>query len=671
MTKRFALLFLLLLALVPPLFAQEQPPQVVITAVNDLSNRLGQTVTNYNFTFEQFTYPDNTLGCDIAPVTPTPGNVSGYQISITFQNVTYDYRVSADSTIVFPCDANLLQATPVVPPATPAGTTPTSTTSGTPIPCPTGFAGLLPPRVNLNQQARVTTTSGVPNRLRSAPSLNAEQIGQINAGETVTIIGGPSCADNIVWWQVSFGSQIGWTAEGLPPDIYYLEPVGDAGVSPTAVPPSTDEATVEATLEPLPETTVETIPLPDFASLVDNVISLYDFTADGSAAQVGMITEPPLGDFDLLQDMAWSFNGVTLGYVISDFDEQTSQTTYSLYVSDASGTNPVQVATDLYYTTPVAFATLDGSEIIYARSGGEVGPAESSQVPGGGAEPVQFFSQPISGTAEDAVLIGEIQFGVGCGGGASYPAVSVFQMEAGYGGRGLILDLTPSGLLYSTNCTGSGTALLDTTTGESVELGTNLSRMSVSPDETQAVAIADDEPSMPSGTLVLVDLATQQVTPITTSALPDQVAFGFDGFLYYSVRTETGIIAGSDADSEALRNVGIPYTGLPAYEVALYRIRPDGTEETQIFSSAGYGIGRILPAPDGSVSFSVVPNGEAWVEAVATGTLDPTTISFAEQQAFIAPTLYRLLAGETTPAPVGDGFFMVALNTAALAAVGP
>ncbi|HLU08845.1 MAG TPA: SH3 domain-containing protein [Oceanobacillus sp.] len=659
MSKRLTLLLLLLIAIVPATLAQEEPPPPVVAAVNDLSSRLGQTVTNYNYNFEQFNFPDNTMNCPTAPVTPTQGTVSGYEITITFQGTDYSYRANTDGSVVFPCDETLLGVTPGVPAQEPTlGGAPTVDTAATT--CPSGFAGFLMPRVNVGQQARVTTTSGVPNRLRNAPTTNGQQIGEIAAGQQFDIVGGPACADGIVWWQVSVGGQTGWTAEGLPPDIYYLEPMG--AVAATAV--STNAGLPETTFAP--ETTTEA--LPDFAALADNAIGFYDFSADG-VTQLVVVSEP-LGEQDNLGDLGWSFSGDTLGYALAELDETTMGYFYNLYVTDANGSAPVQVATGLYFGMPVAFRTQDGSEVIYAKSGG---PAETNDPNSAGAERVQVFAQPVDGTAESALLLGEFTFGLGCGGGSPYPADFVYMLQAGYGGRGLILQNTPAGLLHSTNCTGSGTGLLNLQTGESTELSTNLSRVSVSPDGNQIVGIADEQPGFGSGTLTVVDLTTLEATPLTTTAAPDQVAFGADGYIYYSVRERSNqVVAGSDAATDALRNFGIDDSGLVLYNLAIYRIRPDGTDETLLFEGTGHGVGQLLPAPDGSFYFNVVPSGEAWVQAITSGELTMGDVP-AElvMTRYFPPTLYRVAAGETTATPVADGLMFVALNPASFPPTGP
>jgi hypothetical protein len=79
----------------------------------------------------------------------------------------------------------------------------------------------LPARLAVGGTGRVLP--GDPNRVRSVPALDGELVGQIPSGETFSVIGGPVCGGDLVWWQVTYGDVSGWTAEGV--DDYFVEPV--------------------------------------------------------------------------------------------------------------------------------------------------------------------------------------------------------------------------------------------------------------------------------------------------------------------------------------------------------------------------------------------------------------------------------------------------------------
>jgi len=62
-------------------------------------------------------------------------------------------------------------------------------------------------------------------RIRSEPTINSEKIGSLTTGAKLIILGGPSCADNYLWWLIKTeNGLIGWVAEGSR-ENYYLEPV--------------------------------------------------------------------------------------------------------------------------------------------------------------------------------------------------------------------------------------------------------------------------------------------------------------------------------------------------------------------------------------------------------------------------------------------------------------
>jgi hypothetical protein len=99
-------------------------------------------------------------------------------------------------------------------------------TSSTTVLDPTGTCpNLLPTRISANTSAQVTP--GASNRLRSDPSIDGSVLGQIPGGAQISVLDGPVCddANGIVWWQVEYNGQSGWTAESLG-DSYFVEPVG-------------------------------------------------------------------------------------------------------------------------------------------------------------------------------------------------------------------------------------------------------------------------------------------------------------------------------------------------------------------------------------------------------------------------------------------------------------
>ena len=82
--------------------------------------------------------------------------------------------------------------------------------------------GAPPPRLSVGGRGRVTP--GLPNKMRSAPSTGAPQVGSIPGEAVFTVVGGPQCADGYLWWQVNYEGVTGWTANGAGGE-YWVEPV--------------------------------------------------------------------------------------------------------------------------------------------------------------------------------------------------------------------------------------------------------------------------------------------------------------------------------------------------------------------------------------------------------------------------------------------------------------
>lgn len=282
MRKWFLVIVLALCALTPALASAQQPtpPPQLGYALQGLAEYFGRPVSQSevsSYTYRINFYTDAALGCPYVAATPLSGGVQGFAFQIVLGGLTYDVRTLADGSLVFPC----------VPPETgltPAPT-PLFTPALTPIPvpaseCPPEYAGFLPPRLAVGAQARIAP-SGLPNRIRNAPSLNGAQIGTISPGGTVRVIGGPSCdaASNIIWWQIEYNNITGWTAEGVLPDDYFLEPVGTV-IPPTAGPAPSRPVPLPAERDVIAISNIEG--LAPLAALDIAEISEIAFSPDGT-----------------------------------------------------------------------------------------------------------------------------------------------------------------------------------------------------------------------------------------------------------------------------------------------------------------------------------------------------------------------------------------------------
>ena len=83
--------------------AQGAPNQIK-AALNDLSSRLGRSIALSSLSswrWEQQNFDDASMGCETAP--GGGGAVLGYKFLLTYNFITYDYRVLHDSSRVIMC----------------------------------------------------------------------------------------------------------------------------------------------------------------------------------------------------------------------------------------------------------------------------------------------------------------------------------------------------------------------------------------------------------------------------------------------------------------------------------------------------------------------------------------------------------------------------------------
>jgi eukaryotic-like serine/threonine-protein kinase len=107
-----------------------------------------------------------------------------------------------------------LAPSPTLFPSPSPSLSPTSKSPANPtwVPCPSTY----PSQLQVGIQAFVSYDPPLANRVRTQPNGVAPVVGFIQPGEQVSIIGGPICSDDWIWWQVRSlqSGMTGWTAEG-------------------------------------------------------------------------------------------------------------------------------------------------------------------------------------------------------------------------------------------------------------------------------------------------------------------------------------------------------------------------------------------------------------------------------------------------------------------------
>ncbi len=381
--------------------------------------------------------------------------------------------------------------------------------------------------------------------------------------------------------------------------------------------------------------------------------SVYLFSADGSApVQVFQ------GDgVTLPTQLKWTPDGQHLLFLAAS----PGAAGYSLMMADGQGSAAVPIADNLMYM-PVAF--LPDGRVVYATPG-EIGPAQGeNQLP---QMSISLYAQALD-PAVAPEKIADVPFGTGCGGGSPFPMDGIYSMDAGFMGNELTLQMTERGLLHSVSCSGAGLALLDLQSGDTAGVGEGLARVAISPDGTRFAAV--NFLQFPAQLeLVTVDLATLTVTPVATSHTPDQVTWGADGALYYSVREQLPEpVTVAPEQMQAMVEAGRlgPDSQVPRYRVAIYRIDPAGGAETLLFETdSAWAVGRLFTVGD-MLYFSLIPGAQAWIDGLLANPVDmESRAGFLQEQSMVAPVLYRLPLTGGTPEPVFENIIAATPRPAA------
>ena len=209
------ILFVILLLPIGNTLAQ---PEQITTAINSLSQAVGTSlsITDLeNWTWSQDLYPDTSLGCPQPDQVYAQVQTAGYTFELTYGGIIYEYRVSADSAIVFLCNTKDANA----PTPTPSLEEQYNNSL-----CPPPDEGKLP-------YMRSRLVDGVQGRgvapntpITASAAPGAEVVAQLPVGGEFEVLAAPVCNESKVWWQITFNSLTGWIPEGEE-GTYFVEPL--------------------------------------------------------------------------------------------------------------------------------------------------------------------------------------------------------------------------------------------------------------------------------------------------------------------------------------------------------------------------------------------------------------------------------------------------------------
>jgi hypothetical protein len=291
------------------------------------------------------------------------------------------------------------------------------------------------------------------------------------------------------------------------------------------------------------------------------------------------------------RNLRWSPDGTRLA-----FTEEGSQT---LFVA-SSGSAPIAIANGLSVEFPPAWSP-DGSQIAFAMSG----------VPSADPNNFTYTIMAAAPTGGPAATIGQIEFGVGCGGGGFGPALMNYFRQAGYNGSEVILKWTPNGFLHTMRCDGTGLALT-AFNGTRLWSLPNVSRVRFSPDGFRAVGIAQSLDFRRGSEPVLIDLTSAAVAPLGGAPSADQVGWSSDA--------STIFIAVRQLIQQATVNPSAPLAASffaldgQSYRLNLLAMPVTGGPTQLVYESEGYAIAAITPSPTTSlIAFSIVESEAALI----------------------------------------------------------
>lgn len=609
--------------------AQDGPDRdLLVKAILYLADRLGKPISQVDtYTYEATTFTDAALGCPEPGKTYAPGPLLGFRFLFTIGDTSYDVRATRDGAVIAVCAAIVNTNAPTPTPAagslppTPSPDPALPTASPTPPPPPTA----IPPtqEVGLAVYRGTGYSIAYPNiwditdrsvDIYFGPGTSPRCDGP---GMTMTVLGaaGNQTPDALInGYLQSLGR-----AEVLP-DRVDVRRLGRSAVyvAPCANgAPRVHRVTVFVAYGQAYRV-VQFAPQTDFAGWDGKFLEIIgQFAPSTIGGGEGIAIQPP--QTAPLALIAHIFGGnvyrgtlidlpgfpVTTGGTASrpyrdvviapngSFLAFIDPNTRTLFVASTLGGAPRSVAEGVAVGYPAAWSPDSGKLAYMAEADGQLRLKTVTLADG------QITDQAAAGPAS------------ACAAPSTDPADRRYEAETGIGGNRLALWWVGQNLYHSYPC-GVGLAEVLPGSEQSMEITPSLRRIAPSPDGRRVAALDGDR-------LIVVDLATRQITPVTPAVSPDQIGWSTDGSsLFYSALSPLDPVV-LDAPEDAERGRATfgewPYTLRP-YTVTLRRIDLSTGADAEFWSAEGRGVGRFAPSPDGNgLLFSLIQSPRPLVEA--------------------------------------------------------
>ncbi|HRF97941.1 MAG TPA: hypothetical protein PLZ51_22190, partial [Aggregatilineales bacterium] len=267
-----------------------------------------------------------------------------------------------------------------------------------------------------------------------------------------------------------------------------------------------------------------------YAAVVDDNVFIYGLT--DQPAQITFNVPVPNLAGSSIYHMIWSADGQKLAFI----QRTATPDTDGLFII-SKDIVVVDLATNLILPLGVQASTvypisfLPDGRVMFTQEGGYPEPQEGSEV-SSNLQIINVFAITPNGESQ-AEQIGSFTYGVGCGGGSSFPTDTLYWDEAGgFGGNAMLLASSYAGIIHSTDCSGNGVGVLSPD-GNSVVIVPSITRAKLSSDGNRLVGISGTD-------LIVYDMTTSTEQVIDIESVPDQVAWGVNGSndIFYSVITE-------------------------------------------------------------------------------------------------------------------------------------